>query len=137
LLASSFPADLSQALIFQQVPAKSHVIPAVPGYSGTQCQTTARLLRDRYPHILENEAVEIGDVRFVGATLWTDFRLNGCDPELAMSAAQSGMNDYRKIKFPNFPTRRSSRSTPIENITSPVRFSNPHWTTHRRGRRWS
>jgi Icc-related predicted phosphoesterase len=63
----------------------------------------ARLLRDRYPHILENEAVEIGDVRFVGATLWTDFRLNDGDPELAMAAAQSGMNDYRKIKFSKLP----------------------------------
>ena len=30
-------------------------------------------------HVLENNSVEIGDVVFLGATLWTDFRLNG-DP---------------------------------------------------------
>jgi hypothetical protein len=30
-------------------------------------------------HVLENQSVEIGDVVFLGATLWTDFRLNG-DP---------------------------------------------------------
>lgn len=68
----------------------------------------ARLLRERYPdiHFLENEAVEIGDVRFVGATLWTDFRLNGGDPELAMAAAQSGMNDYKKIKFSKLPFQK-------------------------------
>ncbi|MDI7863701.1 metallophosphoesterase [Rhizobiaceae bacterium n13] len=67
----------------------------------------ARLMRDRYPniHFLENEAVDIGDIRFVGATLWTDFRLNGGDPELAMAAAQSGMNDYRKVKFSKLPYR--------------------------------
>lgn len=68
----------------------------------------ARLLRDRYPHIhwLENEVVEIGDVRFVGATLWTDFHLNGGDPELAMAAAQSGMSDYKKIKLSKLPYRK-------------------------------
>jgi predicted phosphohydrolase len=68
----------------------------------------ARSLRDRYPHIhfLENEAVDIGDVRFVGATLWTDFRINGGDPELAMAAAQSGMNDYRRIKLSKLPYQK-------------------------------
>ncbi|OCP01289.1 MULTISPECIES: metallophosphoesterase [unclassified Ensifer] len=68
----------------------------------------ARLLRDRYPniHFVENETVDIGDVRFVGATLWTDFRLNGGDPELAMAAAQSGMNDYKKIKLSKLPYRK-------------------------------
>ncbi|WP_337182180.1 metallophosphoesterase [Shinella sp.] len=68
----------------------------------------ARLLRDRYPniHFLENEMVDIGGVRFLGATLWTDFRLNGGDPEWAMAAAQSGMNDYRQIKFSKLPYRK-------------------------------
>lgn len=80
-------------------------------YYGASVQESlreARLLRDRHPriHFLENEAVDIGDVRFVGATLWTDFRLNGADPELAMAAAQSGMNDYRKIKFSKLPYRK-------------------------------
>ncbi len=80
-------------------------------YYGASVQDSireARLLRDRYPHIhfLENEAVDIGDVKFVGATLWTDFRLNGGDPELAMAAAQGGMNDYKKIKFSKLPYRK-------------------------------
>lgn len=80
-------------------------------YFGASVQESirdARLLRDRYPHIhfLENEAVEIGDIRFVGATLWTDFRLNGGDPELAMAAAQSGMNDYKKIKYSKLPYQK-------------------------------
>lgn len=68
----------------------------------------ARFLRDLHPriHFLENEAVDFGGVRFVGATLWTDFRINGSDPELAMAAAQSGMNDYRKIKFSKLAYRK-------------------------------
>ncbi len=80
-------------------------------YYGASMQESirdARLMRDRYTniHFLENEAVEIGDVRFAGATLWTDFRLNGGDPELAMAAAQSGMNDYKKIKLSKLPYQK-------------------------------
>ncbi len=68
----------------------------------------ARSLRLGYPnvHFLENGAVTIGDVRFVGGTLWTDFRLGGRDPALAMATAESGMNDYRKIKFSKLPYRK-------------------------------
>ncbi|MDH6650180.1 UNVERIFIED_ORG: Icc-related predicted phosphoesterase [Rhizobium esperanzae] len=80
-------------------------------YYGASLQESirdARLLRDRHPNIhwLENEAVDIGGVRFVGATLWTDFRINGGDPGLAMAAAETGMNDYRKIKFSKLPYQK-------------------------------
>jgi hypothetical protein len=44
-----------------------------------------------------DDGVEIGDVAFLGATLWTDFRLNG-DPVLAEVAAQTGMTDFRRIR---------------------------------------
>lgn len=54
-------------------------------------------------HFLENDAIDIGDVRFVGGTLWTDFRLFGRRPEVNMSYAQHGMNDFKKIKFSKTP----------------------------------
>ncbi|TCU13736.1 metallophosphoesterase [Rhizobium sullae] len=68
----------------------------------------ARAFAHRHPniHFLENDAVDIGDVRFVGGTLWSDFRLLGGDPEFAMVAAQAGMNDYRRIKFEKLPYRK-------------------------------
>ncbi|MGC3959663.1 MAG: metallophosphoesterase [Verrucomicrobiota bacterium] len=47
--------------------------------------------------VLENDIVEIGDAAFLGATLWTDFRLNG-DPVLAEVIAQTGMTDFRRIR---------------------------------------
>jgi Icc-related predicted phosphoesterase len=47
--------------------------------------------------VLENDSVEIGDVAFLGATLWTDFRLNG-DLVLSEVAAQTGMTDFRRIR---------------------------------------
>ncbi|MGO6818971.1 metallophosphoesterase [Rhizobium ruizarguesonis] len=80
-------------------------------YYGASVQESirdARLLRDRHPNIhwLENEAVDIGGVIFAGATLWTDFRINGGDPGLAMAAAETGMNDYRKIKFSKLPYQK-------------------------------
>lgn len=68
----------------------------------------ARELASRHPniHFLENDAVDISGVRFIGGTLWTDFRILGGDPQLAMAAAQSGMNDYRKIKLAKVPFQK-------------------------------
>src|SRR5262245_7005031 len=47
--------------------------------------------------VLENQSVEIDNVVFLGATLWTDFRLNG-DSVLAEVTAQTGMTDFRRIR---------------------------------------
>jgi hypothetical protein len=57
-------------------------------------------------HFLENDACEVGGVRFIGGTLWTDFRLSGRNPSVAMSYAQSGMNDFKKIKLSKRPFRK-------------------------------
>lgn len=48
-------------------------------------------------HVMQNDAVEIGGVTFIAATLWTDFDLFG-DPYRAMDVAAETMNDYRKIR---------------------------------------
>lgn len=47
-------------------------------------------------HFLENDAVVIDGVRFIGATLWTDFQLYG-NPISAMEAAKGLMHDFRVI----------------------------------------
>ncbi len=62
----------------------------------------------RFPniHFLENQTVDIGDVRFIGCTLWTDFRLGGRDPTFAMEDVGKGMNDYRRIKYSKRPFRK-------------------------------
>jgi Icc-related predicted phosphoesterase len=49
-------------------------------------------------HVLENDSVTIDGVTFLGATLWTDFRLMG-DPVLAGIAAAESMTDYRAIRM--------------------------------------
>ena len=48
-------------------------------------------------HLLENESFCLADVVFLGATLWTDFALNG-NPVVSEVVAQTGMNDYRRIR---------------------------------------
>ena len=53
-------------------------------------------------HVLDNDQVEIRGVVFLGATLWTDFRLLG-DPVVSGAVAQAGMNDSRRIRLlPNY-----------------------------------
>jgi predicted phosphodiesterase len=56
--------------------------------------------------VLDGEEFRMGDVTFLGCTLWTDFRLDG-DPRAAMLAAARGMTDYRRIRVS--PTYRKLR----------------------------
>ena len=56
-------------------------------------------------HFLENDSVTIDSVRFIGATLWTDFRIEG-NPEFAMAHARERMNDYRQIAWQTKPWQR-------------------------------
>ncbi len=51
-------------------------------------------------HLLMDTAVTLGGTRFVGGTLWTDFRLGTYSwaQAAAMAAGRDGMNDYRRIR---------------------------------------
>lgn len=58
------------------------------------CLARAReLARAHDVLLLENESVVVGTVRFLGCTLWTDFRLQGT-PEGSMTRARLGMSDF-------------------------------------------
>ncbi len=50
-------------------------------------------------HFLENEAVEVAGLRFLGCTLWTDFELDGAERRsYRIREAERMMMDYRTIK---------------------------------------
>jgi len=49
-------------------------------------------------HLLHRRAVIIGRVRFVGCTLWTDYRLLGT-PKPSMVFAGQELNDHRLIRY--------------------------------------
>ena len=58
-------------------------------------------------HLLEDGIVILGGVRFIGATLWTDYELFGeHNLPLAMSAARNGLNDHRRIAWTKDPWQR-------------------------------
>lgn len=65
---------------------------------------------------LETDGVDIGGVRLLGCSLWTDFELFGLDRKSdALRAAKATMNDYQWIKFtrtPEFYWARSSKLLP-------------------------
>ena len=46
---------------------------------------------------LDNDAIEFNGVRFLGCTLWTDFRLAGYTQSQNMNAVEQGLNDYYVI----------------------------------------
>ena len=69
-------------------------------------------------HFLEDGEVVIDGVRFLGSTLWTDFKLLGeQSQDEAMAEAKLKLNDYRSIKAPGengeeqalLPTQSSHR----------------------------
>lgn len=64
--------------------------------------------RDSNVRVLENDAIEIHGVRFLGCTLWTDLRLLG-DPRLAGYFCQQEMTDFKKIRV----APRYSKLSPV------------------------
>nr|WP_233154845.1 metallophosphoesterase [Candidimonas nitroreducens] len=66
--------------------------------SGTQ-QELKDLCRGTPIHVLENEALVLGGVRFLGATLWTDFMLYGAQVrERAHREALTMLRDFSRIR---------------------------------------
>ncbi|OKO83241.1 metallophosphoesterase [Bradyrhizobium sp. AS23.2] len=55
-------------------------------------------------HVVENETFRIGNVTFAGATLWTDFAING-DAHRGMMIAGERMNDFKKIRTSTYKQR--------------------------------
>lgn len=81
----------------------------VPGNHEFYGQTMQRLIEKlrvaaagTNVHILDRNRVDLGDVTFLGTTLWTDFLLFG-DSLQAKTEAQMHMNDFKRIRvLPGF-----------------------------------
>jgi Icc-related predicted phosphoesterase len=58
-----------------------------------------RLAQGTAVHVLDNEELCIGGVRFLGSTLWTDFLLDGAGQsrDVAMREAVEKVHDFRRI----------------------------------------
>jgi len=63
-------------------------------------------------HVVENEAIEIDGVEFVGASLWTNFALFGeMTVPAAMRIAEERMNDYRRIRTHEYSRKLRAADT--------------------------
>ncbi len=70
----------------------------------TQTLKAMRTEAAKYPHVhlLDKDEVVIDGIRFLGATLWTDFKIFGGDAkEAAMDAAMRYVADFRYITVDN------------------------------------
>jgi Icc-related predicted phosphoesterase len=66
----------------------------------TQAEIRAACEATRNVHFLDCDEYILGNVRFLGATLWTDFRLFGDDERAAaMREAEAVMTDYKRIRL--------------------------------------
>lgn len=87
---------------FERVCAQFENVIYIPGnhehYHGRFHETVntlrAALVHIPNLHILDNQFLDLGGIRFFGTTLWTDFDHNG----LHMAVAREGMNDYKCIQ---------------------------------------
>ncbi|MDY1032456.1 metallophosphoesterase family protein [Stenotrophomonas sp. CFBP8980] len=69
-------------------------------YDSTQERIAKACSSSGNVHFLSKGELILGSVRFLGATLWTDFQLLGADSyQEALQAAAAGLNDYRKIRL--------------------------------------
>lgn len=73
-----------------------------------------RLGQDERVRVLDRDEVIINGVRFLGATMWTDYSATG-NPPLASLTAQNSMNDFRKIRTGSY--RRIRPADLVEQAT--------------------
>lgn len=93
------------AAAFRQWPAVPEIIYVAGNheYYGAHIRRLTAELRSTAArlgiHFLEKDAIEIGGVRFLGATLWTDFQLYGSGESAANSqaVAKRRIDDYSTI----------------------------------------
>ena len=80
------------------------------GYIDTTVQTLKNMLQFRNLHLLDKTSVDLSDVRFVGATLWTD--LNAGNP-ITENYLRGAMNDFRLVQWKNDGYRKF---TPLDSF---------------------
>jgi len=80
-----------------------HAIPSLT-------ETLQRESDGSHIHVLENNRVDIGDISFLGCTLWSDFKLTG-DTPAAQATAEDAMSDFRLIRVSPKYRRLRARDT--------------------------
>jgi len=98
---------------------KYHTVIYVMGnheHYGYQFHKTYKHIKEQLPpnvYLLENETLDIEDVTFVGATLWTDMNNNDWH---TIYHAKKAMNDYRQVTMLNEAKQTYHRLIPEHTI---------------------
>ncbi|GGO39277.1 metallophosphoesterase [Gemmobacter aquaticus] len=82
-------------------PGRIHLLPGNHDYYDCMLDGEDRLTTicaEEGAHFLQKSELVLSGIRFLCATLWTDFALKG-DPARAMRIAERGMNDYACIRL--------------------------------------
>lgn len=115
--AGDFTSDVRASVrLLSQVPLPVVFVPGNHEYYGQDMEERLAEAREAAAetgnvHLLDDDVAVIGGVRFIGSTLWTDFRLEGVR-DLAMRHALSSMNDFRLIS-----RRAGVRFTPAHSVS--------------------
>lgn len=73
--------------------------------------------RENNVHLLDEDDLVLGGVRFLGCTLWTDFKLFGKNKKnAAMVCGQNGLNDFRVVYEERIAGRPLARFSPAQSI---------------------
>ncbi len=87
-------------------------------YGGEYHETLSQLrtaLPENNIYFLENEAVEIGGLHFLGCTLWTDFNLYH-EANFHAKCAHRGISDFSSITLRQDDSERSLRPKDVRNF---------------------
>lgn len=100
--------------IAQYIDGQVIYVPGNHEFYGAELHGIEAELKRKAParvHVLDNESVEIDGVRFLGATLWTDYALYGAGDEMAfaMREAKHSLLDHKCIRC-----APESRFTPLQ-----------------------
>lgn len=147
ILAGDIALGSNAVSVFKNWPVPVLYVAGNHEYYGSDIVKVNKELREQCAgtqlHFLERDAIVIGGVRFLGTTLWTDYRLYGRDHRArAMSEARECLNDHSSIRFngkrfePKDALFRFVRSKEwlIEQLKSP--FDGPTVVITHHGPRW-
>lgn len=116
----------------------------VPGnheYYGTELSSQLLAMRKAAEgtrvHVLHRDAIVLGGVRFLGATLWTDFSLPVAEGDSvgglaqsnvgrALAAANGGLNDFRRIEVLS-PVMRGEQQRSVRRLLTAEDTLAKHW----------
>ncbi|MEO3430150.1 metallophosphoesterase [Pelagibius sp. CAU 1746] len=103
--AETFPPEKTVYVLGNHEPYREDLDETV-----ARCRETARKRGVRF---LEDDVAVIAGVRFIGATLWSDFKLlgHGFERRYAMNLADWHINDFRRITVSDDMGRRLRFST--------------------------